>query len=142
MEKAKTILELKSALDTIQSLLSKPLAEQGITWTQLRVFDLLLSSGPTVQRQIAAKLGTTGGNVTVLVDGLEEAGWAKRSRQAKDRRLIHVDLTEKGRKMAKQITKEHTARLEELAKGLSDETLEHLVQATSQLAKNLESSNE
>ena len=51
--------------------------------------------------EIGAKLMVTVSNLTGIVDRLEEKGIVNRERDKHDRRVIHVKLTDKGKKLYK-----------------------------------------
>ena len=64
----------------------------------LRVVEHLGESGPQMMRCLAEHLGVAVNSMTNLVDNLEQKGLAHRTRSEIDRRVIHVDLTEEGKK--------------------------------------------
>jgi len=69
---------------------------QGLTITQFGVLEALHHLGPLCQSELAEKLLKSGGNLTLVVDNLEKAGYVLRERDAADRRFVVVKLTEKG----------------------------------------------
>lgn len=68
----------------------------GLTITQFAVLEALYHVGPLCQSELAEKLLKSGGNLTLVVDNLEKAGYVLRERDAADRRFVVVKLTEKG----------------------------------------------
>lgn len=88
-----------------------------ITLSQFGVLETLLHRGPLCQSELAGKLLKSGGNITLIVDNLEKAGYVTRERDQDDRRFITVSLTAKGRtfitelfpKVAASITREFSA---------------------------------
>ena len=64
----------------------------------LRVVEHLGESGAQMMRSLAEHLGVAVNSITSLVDNLEQKGLAHRTRSAIDRRVIHVELTEDGKK--------------------------------------------
>lgn len=87
---------------------------KGITLSQFGVLETLFHRGPLCQGELAGKLLRSGGNVTLIVDNLEKAGYVQRERNPDDRRFITVSLTPAGRafieelfpKVAASITRE------------------------------------
>lgn len=67
-----------------------------LTVTQFGVLESLYHLGPLCQSELAAKLLKSGGNLTLVVDNLEKAGYVYRERDVADRRFVVVKLTEKG----------------------------------------------
>jgi DNA-binding MarR family transcriptional regulator len=56
----------------------------------------------------------TSGNLTGIVDRLEEQRLVQRRPDAKDRRVIRVALTERGRRVTDQMLPAHAADIEEI----------------------------
>jgi MarR family 2-MHQ and catechol resistance regulon transcriptional repressor len=63
----------------------------------------------------------TGGNVTYVMDRLEEQGLAYRERSPSDRRIIQAKLTHEGKALIARVFPEHGAYIEKLAGNLSVE---------------------
>jgi MarR family 2-MHQ and catechol resistance regulon transcriptional repressor len=68
----------------------------GLTVTQFGVLEALHHIGPLCQSELAEKLLKSGGNLTLVVDNLEKAGYVGRERDPADRRFVVVKLTDKG----------------------------------------------
>ena len=64
--------------------------------SQFGVLELLHHLGPMCQSELAAKILKSTGNLTMVVDHLEERGLVERRRDTGDRRFITVHLTEAG----------------------------------------------
>lgn len=71
-------------------------ARVGLNSTDLECLDLLCLAGATTAGQLAAHTGLTSGATTAAIDRLEHAGFVTRRRDAKDRRLVLVDVVETG----------------------------------------------
>ena len=67
----------------------------------LRVVEHLGESGAQMMRSLAEHLGVAVNSMTNLVDNLEQKGLAHRTRSEIDRRVIHVELTDEGKKAYK-----------------------------------------
>ena len=88
-----------------------------ITLSQFGVLEALLHRGPLCQSELAGKFLKSGGNITLIVDNLEKAGYVTRERNQDDRRFITVSLTPQGQafiaelfpKVAASITREFSA---------------------------------
>jgi MarR family 2-MHQ and catechol resistance regulon transcriptional repressor len=70
----------------------------GLTITQFGVLESIHHLGPLCQSELAEKLLRSGGNLTLVVDNLEKAGYVLRERDPADRRFVVVRLTDKGAK--------------------------------------------
>jgi len=74
-----------------------------LTITQFGVLEALHHLGPLCQSELAEKLLKSGGNLTLVVDNLEKAGFVLRERDASDRRFVVVRLTDKGNAFIKTL---------------------------------------
>ena len=75
----------------------------GLTITQFGVMEAIHHIGPLCQGELAEKLLRSGGNLTLVVDNLEKAGYVARERDPADRRFVVVKLTDKGTKFISEI---------------------------------------
>ncbi|MGA7626060.1 MAG: MarR family transcriptional regulator [Candidatus Acidiferrales bacterium] len=100
-------INLVRASDSVISKTTAHLESEGVTGGQFAVLEALLHLGPMCQHSIAKKLLRSGGNITLVVDNLEKQGWVKRKRQEKDRRMVEIHLTPRGRRLITRIFPEH-----------------------------------
>ena len=63
----------------------------GLNMTDLKCLELLIASGPATAGKLAAHTGLTTGAMTAVIDRLERAGYARRRRDADDRRCVLVE---------------------------------------------------
>ena len=75
----------------------------GLTITQFGVLESLYHIGPLCQGELAEKLLRSGGNLTLVVDNLEKAGYVLRERDPADRRFVVVKLTDRGTKFITEL---------------------------------------
>jgi len=109
-------IKLLRASETV-TVRSHSVIPKELTITQFSVLEALLHCGAMCQKELAEKLLKSGGNITLVVDNLEKAGWVVRKREEHDRRFILVSLTEEGQKfiadlfpkVARSITREFSA---------------------------------
>ncbi|MEJ2104200.1 MAG: MarR family transcriptional regulator [Ignavibacteriaceae bacterium] len=97
-----TYIKLQRATDSVNARINSFLSKSGLTESQFFMLDALFHLGPLSQKELGNKLLKSGGNITMVVDNLEERKLVKRKRSKKDRRLIYVHLTEKGEKKIKE----------------------------------------
>jgi len=81
--------------------LEDDLAKLGVTPPQFYVLATIGYAGGLPFGEIGAKMMVTVSNLTGIVDRLEEKKLVLRKRDEKDRRVVHVVLTEKGTKLYK-----------------------------------------
>ena len=98
-------------------------AEWNLTGAQWNVMMALGRAGSEgiMLSEIGQLLFVSGGNVTGIVDRLEEAGYAIRSIHPEDRRAVLACLTAKGRELYEQFAPLHRGRVTELLAGLTPE---------------------
>jgi len=112
-------IKLARATTSVGVRLSRPLAEAGLTPTQLGVVEALLHLGPLGQRVLGDKLLMSGGNITTVVDNLERRGLVRRERRGDDRRHVTVHLTPEGRRLISRVFPGHVAAIVEAFSALS-----------------------
>jgi MarR family transcriptional regulator, 2-MHQ and catechol-resistance regulon repressor len=90
-------IKLQRAAESVSSRVHSVLPD-GLTVTQFGVLESLYHLGPLCQGELAEKLLRSGGNLTLVVDNVEKAGYVVRERDPADRRFVVVKLTDKGTK--------------------------------------------
>ncbi len=119
-------VKLMRASETITARIHRPVIDAGLTVTQFGVLEALLNLGPLSQRDIGRKILKSSGNITLVIDKLEQLGLVRRERSAEDRRYYAVSLTPAGRKLISGIFPRHAAKVAEEMKVLSREEQEEL----------------
>jgi DNA-binding MarR family transcriptional regulator len=82
---------------------------EGMTYPRMRLIHEL-SEGPQIMGALRDRLGVSARNITVLVDGLERDGFARRAPHPMDRRATMVELTDKGRAAHRAVYAAHADR--------------------------------
>jgi DNA-binding MarR family transcriptional regulator len=100
----------------------------GVNRTDLRCIDVLGREGRLTAGDLAAQSGLTTGAITTVVDRLEKAGYARRVRDAGDRRRVYVELTDRIVQDAGPLYAEHTRLGESLYARYTTEQLELLLE--------------
>jgi MarR family 2-MHQ and catechol resistance regulon transcriptional repressor len=95
-------IKLQRAAESISTRVHSVLPN-GLTVTQFGVLESLHHIGPLCQGELAEKLLRSGGNLTLVVDNLEKAGYVARERDPADRRFVVVKLTDKGTQFIAEI---------------------------------------
>ncbi len=92
----KTYTKLMRAAETVTSRVHRPLALHNLTISQFSVLEALYHKGSLCQRDIAAKILKSSGNITMVIDNLEKRGLVRRERHSEDRRYLTIHLTTEG----------------------------------------------
>ncbi len=98
-----TYIKLRRAVNALSLVEGKVLREAGLTESQFGALEALLHLGPLCQRELAAKVLKSAGNMTTVVDNLERRGLVQRRREGDDRRMVTVHLTRDGEKLVRRV---------------------------------------
>ena len=121
-----TYVRLMRAANAARTHASRHLGGTGITLTQFAVLEALYHLGPMSLSDIAQKVLTTGGNLTMVVGNLEKEGLAHRQKCPEDRRMLIVVLSAKGKALIRKLFPEHAAAIAEFIGTLSTAEQEQL----------------
>jgi MarR family transcriptional regulator, 2-MHQ and catechol-resistance regulon repressor len=121
-----TYVRLMRAANAARTHASRQLEGTGLTLTQFAVLEALYHLGPLSLSDIAQKILTTGGNLTMVVGNLEKQGLAYRQKSPEDGRVLIVVLTPKGKSLIRRIFPEHAAAIAEFMAALTPEEQESL----------------
>ena len=64
------------------------LEEEGLTLSQFAVLEALYHVGPHCLGDLARRILTSSGNLTLVIDNLQKRGLVKREQQGKDKRFV------------------------------------------------------
>ncbi len=131
-------INLVRASDSVLTKIGAHLESEGVTPGQFAVLEALLHLGPMCQHALAAKLLRSGGNMTLVVDNLQKQGWVKRVRQEKDRRMVQIHLTPKGKRLITRIFPEHAKAIARVMSELTPAEQEELRRIARKLGRGAE----
>lgn len=108
----------------------------GLTGAQMGVLRVLAeaSSEGAKLNEISGRLYVTPGNLTGIIDRLEEAGYLSRAPHREDRRVTLALLTPAGRELFEQVYPSHAARVRQLMSALTVREQKLLADLLSRLA--------
>ena len=116
---------------------SGKVAEYGLTTPQFGVLEALYHVGPLSLGELADKLLVTGGNVTYVMDRLEEQGLVRRERSEADRRVVLARLTPEGRRLLADVFPGHAEFVAELCSVLEADEQDELRTLLKKLGKSV-----
>ena len=90
---------LYAATNAITRMYRPLLSELGLTYPQYLVLLILWEHGSSPVGEIAERLQLATHAISPITDRLEEAGLVRRRRDDADGRVVHVELTEAGRRL-------------------------------------------
>lgn len=123
---------------TYAKALASKVQEYGLTTPQFGTLEALYHLGPLSLGELADKLLVTGGNVTYVMDRLEDQGLVYRFRRPDDRRVIQAKLTKEGRELVAEVFPGHASYMEHLSRHLSPEDQKTLSDLLRQLGTGIQ----
>jgi MarR family 2-MHQ and catechol resistance regulon transcriptional repressor len=102
------------------------LEDAGLSLGQFAVLEALFHVGPLNLGELARRILTSSGNLTLVVDNLEKRGLVKRQQQGRDKRFVLASITPTGRRLIARIFPGHARRITEIMGRLSPEDQERL----------------
>jgi DNA-binding MarR family transcriptional regulator len=111
--------------------------DAGITLPQVHALEVIGASGQLRMKELAERMGTTTGSLTVLVDRLVRAGLVAREPNENDRRSIMVRLTEEGEKHFREHHQHHTQLTRELATSLGPDEVDAFLRLIQKIVAHL-----
>jgi DNA-binding MarR family transcriptional regulator len=99
---------------------TRAVAEQyGLTGSQLLVLKMLEPQGQLSLSELSERIRAKNSTVTGIIDRMERDGLVVRRRSGEDRRVVHIELTPRGKKLANDAEADpkqlYRALLEELS---------------------------
>jgi MarR family transcriptional regulator, 2-MHQ and catechol-resistance regulon repressor len=130
-------ISLARCYATFSRRVSTWICDEGLTLPQFGILEALHHLGPLHLGELAEKLLVTGGNVTYVMDRLEEQGLVERDRSGPDRRVVTAKLTPAGRAVVEDVFPDHTAFIYELTGHLTDSERSELRALLKKLGKGI-----
>jgi len=90
-----------------------------ISFPQLWALGYLAHTGPSSMRTLARTMRTRESTTTGLVDRMARMGLVERKHSEKDRRVVYVDITARGRRILNEINRQREATIRALFGRLS-----------------------
>src|ERR1035437_8525399 len=114
-----TYVRLLRAANSARNHAFRHLGGTGLALTQFAVLEALYHLGPMSLSDIAQKILTSGGNLTMVAGNLEKLGLAHRQKCPEDRRMSIVVLTARGKTLIRKLFPEHAEAITEFMGALS-----------------------
>jgi MarR family transcriptional regulator, 2-MHQ and catechol-resistance regulon repressor len=106
-----TFIKLTRCTNSVLARLTERNSIGDLTYSQFAVLETLYHLGSMTQGDISVKVLKSGSNMTTVIDNLERDGLVKRERNDKDRRVVHIHLTEKGKRKVMSVLPRHVEAL-------------------------------
>ena len=102
-----TYIKLQRAAETVLTRTTGHLSRFNLTTSQFAVMEALYHLGTLSQRDLAAKLLKSTGNMSTVLKNLEKRGLISRQRNPKDNRYMRVCLSPAGEKLLLSFFADH-----------------------------------
>lgn len=123
----KAYIVFMRAAESVGNRVNLPLIEGNLSVSQFGVLEALLTLGPMSQKDLAAKILKSHGNLSVVVDNLAKRELVTRTRGAvEDRRIVIVALTPEGERLVRAVLPSTIERIEREMRILTVEQLQEL----------------
>ena len=90
---------------------------------EMHTIDVIGAHLDATPSHVAKELMVTLGTVTTSLNNLERKGYIERTRSKVDRRVVHLNLTQKGRLLYRLHTRFHRAMVERITDGMTEEQI-------------------
>ena len=110
---------LMRAANSLRTAAARQLDSTGLTLSQFAVLEALYHLGPMSLSEVAKKILTTGGNLTMVAGNLDKQGLVERKCSTEDARVYILSLTPKGKKLISEMFPEHAKAIAEALQTLS-----------------------
>jgi len=136
---------MQTELYVVLSRLERQLHRTRLRWGdadgcrgQYRLLEVIGAKEGIIQRELCLALDMRPSSVTDALRKLETQGWIERCPDAKDQRVQHVYLTDRGRTELTASQKMQTQRLEQLFSPLEPNEIKEFLRLARKLASGLE----
>ena len=127
MEKTELIREvlvLQGQVDQeVRHFAAEPWIDLKMTITQLKSLFFIAAKGKTNFKKLADALGVTPPNITGIIDRLVEQGLVSRTENTEDRRIMLLQMTEKGQELIHNLHENRFQKMNTLMMDMSEDDL-------------------
>lgn len=123
----KLIVALHRCIDKIDKKTMKLAQEEGLTFGQFEVLEVLYSKGDMSIGNVMRKILSSVGTISVIVNNLVKLDYIEKIPCKSDKRVCILHLKDKGRDVIERVVVRNTEMLEESFSMLTEEEKENLL---------------
>ncbi len=138
---AEIIDNLRRVFQVVNEQSKKAEHETGLTGPQLWAIKTIAQEAPIMVSEIARRMYLHPTTVVGILDRLEKRGFVVRIRSTEDRRVVRVELTEKGHALVRKSPEVAQGLLVSGLESLNSNKLENIARALDQMAELLGAQN-
>jgi MarR family transcriptional regulator, organic hydroperoxide resistance regulator len=109
--------------------------EEGLTGDQFFILQIIEKKGRVISSELAEEFRVKPSAITAMIDRMIKNDFVTRERDEKDRRVVYIKMTEKGKQSFEKSEKKRIEIIERYMSQLEREELESLVSIYEKLAK-------
>lgn len=109
---------LQKTIKTLHTQGKKALMQENLTFPQYYALSLLNKNSLYRMSILKKELAITGAGATGIADQLVKRGLAKRQRLEEDRRVVNIEITEKGKKLINRVLRRRKDYIASVLKGV------------------------
>ncbi|MGX7111708.1 MarR family winged helix-turn-helix transcriptional regulator [Gemella cuniculi] len=117
----------RKAQKSIDEKLIISIKENGLTFTQFGVLDVLYNKGELKIGELIEKMLTTSGNMTCVIKNMENAELVYRKKDEQDKRAFKIGLTSKGKNIIEKVLPIHIKNIEDTFRVLTNKEKQTLI---------------
>jgi len=136
----KAFVVLMKASKTLQEVVKKDIADHGMKTSDFAVLEALYHKGRQTIKQISEAVLINTGSITYVIDKLEKNDLLRRTNCKEDRRVIFIEITDKGKQLMDEIFPKHQAKIEEIFSDIPEEDVRILIESLKTAGKKAEKS--
>lgn len=134
----KLFIVINRALENIRKQAANDVKKHGLNLTEFGVLELLYHKGAQPIQVIGKKVLLASSSITYVIDKLEKKELIIRESCPRDRRVIHVKLTEQGENLIAEIFPSHRSAIAEMFSSLDMKEKEEAIRLLKKIGMNEE----
>jgi len=138
MEFAQT---MERVMKMVEKSAKRKFEDPGVTMLQIQTLDYIKNNPGTSARNLSKQLYLSASSTSQLLDRLYEQKLITRKNDLDDRRLLLVNLTEKGNKFIDKMKKRHLEVVKNITKFMSVEEVKKMIEIHKNVAERIEKNN-
>lgn len=114
-------------MQNVEAVIKNDILSYQLNTSEFGTLELLYNRGPQPMQSMASRLLMANSSMTYVIDKLEKKEMIVRKQDEIDKRIVMVELTEKGRNFFDSIFPHHVETLKKIYHDLNEEELKFLI---------------
>ncbi|RDW19035.1 MarR family transcriptional regulator [Oceanobacillus arenosus] len=131
----KAFVVLMKASKSIEELIKKDISGHGMKSSDFAVIEAVYSKGKQTIRQISEAVLINTGSITYVIDKLEKNGLVERINCKDDRRVVYIQITDKGKELMDEVFPKHQQVIETLFEDITPEEKQIVIDVLKKVGK-------